>query len=225
MILRVMSDHRSVEPSDRSLVRRATGQALAPSPAPAAEGEDDQGLRMSRPFCPKCGIHLQGAKHTTGIAWRCASCQGQSLNFSQFRKMIPRDRVDEIWLTTNEQPVTAPGRTPCPECRRPMNAVLIPLEEREVELDICCICQRLWLDSQEKLSGIIDISEKTRTGRKPPVIRMTKRGADDPAQQAYQEKLARVQVQLIREKHRHRPIVFQLMLFLAVYLLFRFWFG
>ena len=44
-------------------------------------------------------------------------------------------------------------RTLCPECQRDMAAVLIPMKDRELELEVCRNCQRLWLDSQEKLAG------------------------------------------------------------------------
>ena len=54
--------------------------------------------------------------------------------------------------------------------------MLIPYQGREVELEICRGCQRLWLDNQEVMSTRISINDG-EPGRKPPVIRMTGRGA------------------------------------------------
>jgi Zn-finger nucleic acid-binding protein len=99
-------------------------------------------------FCPRCGNPLQGCGHSLGIAWRCRTCGGQSLNFSQFRRMVPRYGADAIWNTATARPVPPLRRTLCPECGCPMAAVCIPLNGRQVELDICQPCQRLWLDPQ-----------------------------------------------------------------------------
>lgn len=137
---------------------------------PAASG----GLGMD---CPRCGGGLAPGKHDTGIAWRCPQCGGESLNFSQFRRMIPDEQVDVIWWTAKERPVAAPGGTACPECRRPMLAVLIPHQEEELELDICQGCQRLWRDGPRaaKASRRLDIGRGAPA--KPPVLEVKPRRA------------------------------------------------
>ena len=137
---------------------------------PAASG----GLGMD---CPRCGGGLAPGKHDTGIAWRCLKCGGESLNFSQFRRMIPDEQVDVIWWTAKERPVAAPGGTACPECRRPMLAVLIPYREEELELDICQGCQRLWRDGPRaaKASRRLDIGRGALA--KPPVLELKPRRA------------------------------------------------
>ncbi|MES2706053.1 MAG: hypothetical protein V4726_05555 [Verrucomicrobiota bacterium] len=192
------------------------GNAAAPD-----RREEDGGLRPSSPLCPRCDCHLEGVRHATGIAWRCGSCGGQSVNFSQFRRMIPEARVDEIWVTTTEKPVAAPGRTRCPECRRGMTAVLIPSEDREIELDICRPCQRLWLENQEALAKTLDAAKNNaRAGPKPPLVRMDRRGADDRAQQDFQEKLAKVRAFMIREKQERRPWTAPLVILVLLYLVF-----
>ena len=90
--------------------------------------------------------------------------------------MIPCLHANEIWMTAMEQPAAPRWQTGCPECRRDMTAVLIPYQGREVELEICRGCQRLWLDNQEVMSNRISINDR-EAGRKPPIIRMTGRGA------------------------------------------------
>ena len=99
-------------------------------------------------LCPRCGIPLRSAEHKLGIAWRCGVCMGQSLNFSQFRRMVPEKGANDVWLEAISRPVSPREATDCPECQGVMDAVLIPFRSRMVELDICRRCQRLWLDRQ-----------------------------------------------------------------------------
>jgi Zn-finger nucleic acid-binding protein len=99
--------------------------------------------------CPRCGIPLQGGDHELGIAWRCRACGGQSLNFSQFRRLVPERGANEIWLEAAAKPGIPKSHTRCPECLAAMDAVQIPFRGGSVELDICRRCQRLWLDRHE----------------------------------------------------------------------------
>lgn len=99
--------------------------------------------------CPRCGIPMHGNDHDLGIAWRCKACGGQSLNFSQFRRMVPEHGANDIWLQAANRPNAPKHPTECPECQAGMDAVLIPFRGAHVELDICRACQRLWLDRQE----------------------------------------------------------------------------
>lgn len=103
--------------------------------------------------CPSCGIPLRGSDHAQGIAWRCRACGGQSLNFSQFRRMVPEHGANDIWNEAAARPRPARLRTKCPECLAGMDAVFIPFRGHWVELDICRPCQRLWLDRDEGRDG------------------------------------------------------------------------
>lgn len=120
-----------------------------PKPTRAQEREDAMRHLFGTMLCPRCGRALDGCDHTLGIAWRCVQCGGQSLNFSQFRRMIPQHGANAIWDSATARPVPPRRRTPCPECHSGMAAVNLPLNGRMVELDICLPCQRLWLDRQE----------------------------------------------------------------------------
>ncbi len=123
------------------------------------------GMTMS---CPRCRSALKADKHDTGIAWRCLSCGGQSLNFSQFRKLVPEPKANGIWEDAMLHPRAPRRRTLCPECERDMAAVLIPMAERELELEVCRNCQRLWLDSQENIAG--HLSAGAAPGPQPKVM-------------------------------------------------------
>lgn len=117
--------------------------------------------------CPRCHSALLPDKHATGIAWRCHGCGGQSLNFSQFRRVIPEDHANDIWETAMLTPRAPSIRSLCPECQRDMAAVLVPLKDREVELDVCRSCQRVWLDRQERIAG--HLRENAEPGPQPEV--------------------------------------------------------
>ena len=118
---------------------------------------------MPEPFldmiCPRCASSLKAQRHDTGLAWRCLKCGGQSLNFSQFRRMIPEAQANGIWETVMARPRAPRRKSLCPECYRDMAAVVIPLgPEQEVELDICRNCQRLWMDRQQRRAEILSDS-------------------------------------------------------------------
>jgi Zn-finger nucleic acid-binding protein len=134
--------------------------------------------------CPRCGRQLNGARHETGIAWRCEGCGGQTLNFSQFRRLIPEPQANSIWERVMEKPARPRVRSLCPECRRDMAAVYVPSGGRRLELDICRSCQRVWLDSQEMSAQ--QLEEARAAAPLLPARHMT--GA---AQQRLAEQLAR----------------------------------
>lgn len=117
--------------------------------------------------CPRCSTALKPEKHATGIAWRCSGCGGQSLNFSQFRRIVPEAHANGIWETAMLNPRAPSRRSLCPECHRDMAAVLIPMNERELELEVCRGCQRLWLDRQERIAG--HLTENAEPGPLPEV--------------------------------------------------------
>ncbi len=162
--------------------------------------------------CPRCGTALKADKHHTGIAWRCLACGGQSLNFSQFRRVIPEASANGIWETAMLEPRAPSRRSLCPECHRDMAAVLIPAKEREVEMEVCRSCQRVWLDRQEKIAG--HLTENAEPGPLPDV-----RPISSEAQVRMGEQLAR------RVRRRSSP--FELgwgtLIFIGLYLIIRFW--
>jgi Zn-finger nucleic acid-binding protein len=162
--------------------------------------------------CPRCSTALKPEKHTTGIAWRCAGCGGQSLNFSQFRRIVPEAHANGIWETAMLKPRAPSRRSLCPECQRDMAAVLIPMTERELELEVCRICQRLWLDRQERIAG--HITENAEPGPLPEA-----RSISSDAQVRMGEELAK----RVRRRATPREVGRGFLLFLAIYLILRFW--
>ncbi len=183
-------------------------RALKPAaPASALPDVNQPGLN---PVCPRCHVDLWGGRHATGIAWRCRKCGGESLNFSQFRRLIPELHANEIWMTAMEQPVAPHRRACCPECRREMAAVLVPFHGREIELDICRSCQRLWMDSQENQTGRLNRGD-TEPGGKPPVIRMTGRGIE----RLFGQQMQRMRSRAGQEWYHDATMRFWILLLLA----------
>jgi len=164
-------------------------------------------------ICPSCDSALKALKHATGIAWRCAGCGGQSLNFSQFRRLVPEARANDIWETAMLEPRALSRRSLCPECQRDMAAVLIPVPERELELAVCRNCQRLWLDRQENIAG--HLAAGAVPGPLPEA-----RTVSGTAQERMAEELARY----VRNKGRLKEMVQKLFLAaVIIYVIFRFW--
>lgn len=164
-------------------------------------------------ICPRCAAPLSGARHATGIAWRCSGCGGQSLNFSQFRRMIPDRNASEIWMTAMENPSAPRTRTRCPECRSDMAAVIIPFENRDLELTVCRNCQRLWMDSQEHTARQLRSSDG-EPAPTPPAIRMT----GSAMERLLSEKLRRVR----RISSMPEPSTIVLLLVIMGYILIRY---
>ena len=87
------------------------------------------------------------------------------MNFSQFRRVVPEAYVNGIWETAMLNPRAPSIRSLCPECQRDTAAVLVPLKDREVELEVCRTCQRVWLDRQERIAG--HLRENAEPGPQP----------------------------------------------------------
>lgn len=127
--------------------------------------------------------------------------------------MIPDRNASEIWMTAMEQPSAPRLRTRCPECRNDMAAVMIPFENRDLELTVCRNCQRLWMDSQEHSARQIHTSA-AEPAPTPPAIRMT----GSAMERMLSEKLRRVR----RLSSRPEPSTIMLLLLIAGMVLIRY---
>ena len=103
-------------------------------------------------------------------------------------------------------------RALCPECRRDMAAVLIPMEERELELNVCRICQRLWLDRQESIAG--HLTGKVEPGPLPEVKTISLE-----AQMRMGEEMAK----RVRRQYLGKEIGAGALILSAVIVLIRYW--
>lgn len=96
--------------------------------------------------------------------------------------------------------------------------MLVPFHGRQIELDICRTCQRLWMDPQEQRTYRLD-HEDPGPGPQPPVIRMTGRG------------VARAVAERLRKPNKTSPmamvkwVYFLFMLGALLMLLMRHWTG
>jgi hypothetical protein len=99
--------------------------------------------------CPRCRDRLLPTEEEAGMIWRCRQCRGISLNFSQFRKLVPAWHANRIWESAIAGPRLASPEVRCPECRRPMNAVDGRLPAGVLALKLCLVCQRLWMDAAD----------------------------------------------------------------------------
>jgi uncharacterized protein YbaR (Trm112 family) len=97
--------------------------------------------------CPRCRGGLAATEEAAGIVWRCGQCRGISMNFSQFRKLVPAWHANRIWEAALRDPRRAQPAVCCPECRRFMNALEARLPAGVLDLKLCLSCQRLWMDA------------------------------------------------------------------------------
>jgi Zn-finger nucleic acid-binding protein len=162
--------------------------------------------------CPRCSTALKPDKHKTGIAWRCAGCGGQSLNFSQFRRVVPEARANGIWETAMLEPRAPSRRSLCPECQRDMAAVLIPMQDRELELEVCRNCQRLWLDRQERIAG--HLTENAEPGPLPQ---------PRPISTEAQIRMGKQLAGRVRRRATPYEVGWGTLVFIGLYLVLRFW--
>jgi len=63
------------------------------------------------------------------------------------RRVIPREYVNRLWLKVRHA-AGRPGKD-CPVCRRPMAEVPVPVDRKDVPLDVCASCQFVWFDPHE----------------------------------------------------------------------------
>lgn len=84
------------------------------------------------------------------MIWHCRQCRGISLNFSQFRKLVPAWHANRIWESAIAGPRLASPEVRCPECRRPTNALDGRLPAGVLALKLCLVCQRLWMEAADR---------------------------------------------------------------------------
>lgn len=114
--------------------------------------------------CPACGMGLDRVYYEGVPIWRCQGCRGVLVKSGQISRIIirdertlsdkVRDEAEQIKQATLKSkgryiPVSPPQLT-CPVCGNQMERsfyrALLP---HRVEIDVCRLCQLLWLDEHE----------------------------------------------------------------------------
>lgn len=97
--------------------------------------------------CPRCRERLVRTKTKHGVFFVCRGCQGRAVGVSVVRRMAGRKTAKDLWQAANHP--EARSGAGCPTCHRQMASVPLPVEGREVPLDVCTGCHVVWFDPQE----------------------------------------------------------------------------
>jgi hypothetical protein len=89
-----------------------------------------------------------------------------------------------------------------------MAAVLIPMQDRELELEVCRTCQRLWLDRQERIAG--HLTENAEPGPLPEVR---------PISMEARVRMGEQMLQQMRRRMVSRRISFMILILLLIALI------
>ena len=97
--------------------------------------------------CPRCKNRLARTQTRDGLFFVCPNCRGRAVGLSVVRKLKHREELRELWGRVSRG---EGGRgVGCPICRKPMVDVPVPVESRQVRLDVCKSCQFIWFDPDE----------------------------------------------------------------------------
>ena len=98
--------------------------------------------------CPRCGQPLAKSIYQGKIGFHCPNGCGRAVSLSTVRAICGNpDFANVLWRMAMESQGENGGY--CPMCDHPMTLVSLPVEGKQLELDICCRCQEIWFDPNE----------------------------------------------------------------------------
>jgi len=102
---------------------------------------------MNELTCPKCETLLNQTMTEKGMLWLCETCAGLAVNIAVLRKCLDTKIVREFWVkATNEG---QPSDRKCPSCAQKLKQFTVGEYNRQVQLDLCKMCQLIWFDRNE----------------------------------------------------------------------------
>jgi Zn-finger nucleic acid-binding protein len=91
--------------------------------------------------CPRDGRDLTATTAEHATTYVCAACSGRVVTVALLRRMMPAERLHELWTLVRGG---APGEDPCPSCARTMHSVEFSDGDADLRLDGCPSCQVVW---------------------------------------------------------------------------------
>jgi membrane associated rhomboid family serine protease/Zn-finger nucleic acid-binding protein len=81
----------------------------------------------------------------------CPECDGRMANLALLRRNLEPDPINRLWRKVcDAHPANHHGVLRCPSCRARMHPAGVPCaDHEELQLDVCRVCQVVWLDSGE----------------------------------------------------------------------------
>jgi len=97
--------------------------------------------------CPNCRQRLVRFTGPKGIVFVCPRCGGRAVGMAVVRRWAGERITKALWLRGMKK--TDAGGKKCPVCNRWMREIPLPVDGRELRLDLCRDCRFVWFDSQE----------------------------------------------------------------------------
>lgn len=101
---------------------------------------------MIKPICPHCEVSLERRSNAGVFQYFCPSCFGFSISFGGLKKILSPTVVSRLWRDAETAPKS---QTKCSHCLQAMCEVFHVDGTRNIELDVCCYCNLVWLDTGE----------------------------------------------------------------------------
>ena len=99
--------------------------------------------------CPRGHGELEALYLEDARTHACRTCRGETITVGLLRRMMPKERLRELWARVRSAPA---GTAPCPSCSRPMHLVVVRGGPEPLSIDGCAPCQSVWFDPGELLA-------------------------------------------------------------------------
>lgn len=119
-------------------------------------------MSLDTPTCPSCDAPLALTSKGERDTWNCPAGHGVGMTLSEGYGQLQEDELHELWVAAGaaDAPVSLHR---CPMCDGPMARVTVPIDDDEAwqgapgdtpdrattEVEVCRLCQLLWLDAGE----------------------------------------------------------------------------
>lgn len=97
--------------------------------------------------CPNCRQRLVRATSPKGVVFVCPNCGGRAVGLAVVRRSAGERIVKSLWLRGMKK--TDAGGKRCPVCNRWMREIPVPVDHKDLRLDLCRECQFVWFDARE----------------------------------------------------------------------------
>jgi len=101
--------------------------------------------------CPRCSIPLKTHVTSGSVHFVCPKCDGRAGNLALLRRTLEPEFANRLWRVVRDaHPTDHHGMLRCPSCKTRMHPAGLTTDEgTDLQLDVCRVCQIVWLDADE----------------------------------------------------------------------------